>query len=52
MRAYLALLGAGFQRQTTYRLALAAGLVTNAFFGVVRTAIFFARWPGWTWPTP
>ena len=42
MRAYLALLGAGFHRQTTYRLAMAAGLVTNAFFGVVRTAIFFA----------
>ena len=42
MRAYLALLGAGFQRQTTYRLALAAGLTTNAFFGVVRTAVFFA----------
>jgi hypothetical protein len=39
---YLALLGAGFQRQTTYRLALAAGLAANAFFGVVRTAIFFA----------
>jgi ABC-2 type transport system permease protein len=39
---YLALLGAGFRRQTTYRLALAAGLVTNAFFGVVRTAVFFA----------
>ena len=42
MRAYLALFGAGFQRQTTYRLAMAAGLVTNAFFGVVRTAVFFA----------
>ena len=42
MRAYLALLGAGFQRQTAYRLALVAGLATNAFFGVVRTAIFFA----------
>ena len=42
MRAYLALLGAGFQRQNTYRLALVAGLTTNAFFGVVRTAIFFA----------
>jgi ABC-2 type transport system permease protein len=42
VRAYLALLGAGFQRQTTYRLALAAGLATNAFFGVVRTAVFFA----------
>ena len=42
MRAYLALLGAGFQRQTAYRLALMAGLATNAFFGVVRTAIVFA----------
>jgi ABC-2 type transport system permease protein len=42
VRSYLALLGAGFQRQTTYRLALAAGLVTNAFFGVVRTAVFYA----------
>ena len=42
MRSYLALLGAGFRRQTTYRLALAAGLATNAFFGVVRTAVFFA----------
>jgi ABC-2 type transport system permease protein len=41
-RLYLALLGAGFRRQTTYRLALAAGLVTNAFFGMVRTAVFFA----------
>ena len=42
MRSYLALLGAGFRRQITYRLALAAGLVTAAFFGVVRTAVFFA----------
>jgi ABC-2 type transport system permease protein len=42
VRAYLSLLGAGFHRQTTYRLAMAAGLFTNAFFGVVRTAIFFA----------
>ena len=42
MRAYLALLRAGFQRQTSYRLALAAGLATNAFFGVVRTAVFYA----------
>jgi len=42
VRSYLALLGAGFRRQTTYRLALAAGLVTNAFFGVVRTAVFLA----------
>jgi ABC-2 type transport system permease protein len=42
VRSYVALLGAGFQRQTTYRLALAAGLATNAFFGLVRTAVFFA----------
>jgi len=42
VRAYLALFGAGFQRQTTYRLAMAVGLVTNAFFGVVRTAVFLA----------
>jgi ABC-2 type transport system permease protein len=42
VRSYLALLGAGFRRQTTYRLALASGLITNAFFGVVRTAIFLA----------
>jgi ABC-2 type transport system permease protein len=33
---------AGFRRQATYRLAAATGLVTNAFFGVVRTAIFLA----------
>jgi ABC-2 type transport system permease protein len=42
VRSYLALLGAGFQRQTSYRLALVAGLATNAFFGVVRTAVFYA----------
>jgi ABC-2 type transport system permease protein len=42
VRAYWAMLGAGFRRQTTYRLAMAAGLATNAFFGVVRTAIFLA----------
>jgi ABC-2 type transport system permease protein len=42
VRAYLALLGAGLHRQTTYRLAMVAGLATNGFFGVVRTAIFFA----------
>ena len=42
MRAYWAILLAGFRRQATYRLAAATGLVTNAFFGVVRTAIFLA----------
>jgi ABC-type uncharacterized transport system permease subunit len=42
VRAYWAMLLAGFRRQATYRLAAATGLVTNAFFGVVRTAIFLA----------
>jgi hypothetical protein len=42
VRAYLALFRAGFLRQTPHRLALAAGLATNAFFGVVRTAVFDA----------
>ena len=42
MRAYRAMLLAGFRRQATYRLAAVSGLATNAFFGVVRTAIFLA----------
>ena len=37
MRAYWAMLLAGFRRQATYRLAAVSGLATNAFFGVVRT---------------
>jgi ABC-2 type transport system permease protein len=40
--AYGAMLLAGFRRQATYRLAAVTGLVTNAFFGTVRTAIFLA----------
>jgi viologen exporter family transport system permease protein len=40
--AYWAMLLAGFRRQATYRLAMVSGLATNAFFGVVRTAIFLA----------
>ena len=42
MCAYWAMLLAGFRRQATYRLAMVSGLATNAFFGVVRTAIFLA----------
>jgi viologen exporter family transport system permease protein len=42
VRAYRAMLLAGFRRQATYRLAAVSGLATNAFFGVVRTAIFLA----------
>jgi len=39
---YWVLLGAGFRRQSVYRLALVSGLVTNAFFGVIRTTVFSA----------
>lgn len=39
---YWVLLGAGFRRQAVYRLALVSGLVTNAFFGIIRTSVFSA----------
>jgi ABC-2 type transport system permease protein len=42
VRAYWAVLLAGFRRQAAYRLAAVTGLVTNGFFGLVRTAIFLA----------
>jgi ABC-2 type transport system permease protein len=42
VRIYWVLLRAGFRRQAVYRLALVSGLVTSAFFGVVRTAVFSA----------
>jgi ABC-2 type transport system permease protein len=42
VRAYLALASAGFRRQAAYRLALVSGLLTNVFFGVVRSAVFLA----------
>jgi ABC-type uncharacterized transport system permease subunit len=42
VRAYLALVSAGFRRQAAYRLALVSGLLTNLFFGVVRTWLFLA----------
>ncbi|HZD72619.1 MAG TPA: ABC-2 family transporter protein [Actinomycetota bacterium] len=42
VRIYWVLLRAGFQRQAVYRLALVSGLVTNAFFGVIRTSVFSA----------
>jgi ABC-2 type transport system permease protein len=42
VRAYLALVAAGFRRQAAYRLALVSGLLTNLFFGVVRTSLFLA----------
>jgi ABC-2 type transport system permease protein len=42
VRIYWVLLKAGFRRQAVYRLALVSGLVTNAFFGVIRTSVFSA----------
>jgi ABC-2 type transport system permease protein len=42
VRIYWVLLQAGCRRQATYRLALLSGLLTHAFFGVVRTAVFLA----------
>lgn len=42
MRIYWVLLRAGYRRQAIYRLALVSGLVTNAFFGVIRTSVFSA----------
>ncbi len=42
MGTVLALFRAGVRRQASYRLALVSGLLTNVFFGVVRTALFVA----------
>ena len=42
MRICGVLLLAGYRRQAIYRLALVSGLLTNAFFGVVRTTVFLA----------
>jgi ABC-2 type transport system permease protein len=39
---YWQLFVAGFHRQTSYRLAMVAGLATNIVFGFIRTAILFA----------
>lgn len=42
MGATWGLFRAGFRHQTSYRFAMVSGLVTNTFFGVVRTAVFLA----------
>lgn len=42
MRRYLLLASAEFRRQSTYRLALAAGITTNSIFGFIRFSIFYA----------
>lgn len=39
LRTYWLLARAGFRRQATYRMALAAGIFTNSVFGVVRASI-------------
>jgi ABC-2 type transport system permease protein len=39
---YLALVRLSFQRQLTYRTANLAGLVTNAFFGLLRASVLVA----------
>ncbi|MGH2355685.1 MAG: ABC transporter permease [Chloroflexota bacterium] len=44
MRLYVEVAKRAFQRQLAYRTANLAGLVTNAFFGYVRAAIFLAAY--------
>ena len=41
-RVYWRLLGAGFRRQSAYRLAALGGLVANLTFGLLKVAILFA----------
>lgn len=41
-----ALFRAGFRHQAAFRFALVSGILTNAFFGVVRTAVFLAVYRG------
>ena len=42
MRLYWEVAKRSFQRQLAYRAATLAGLVTNAFFGYLRGAVFMA----------
>lgn len=46
LRTYGLLARAGFRRQATYRLALAAGIVTNSVFGVIRASILMGAVAG------
>nr|WP_232303582.1 ABC-2 family transporter protein [Pseudofrankia sp. DC12] len=41
-RVYWRLLGAGFRRQSTYRLAAVGGVVANATFGLLKVAVLVA----------
>lgn len=42
LKTYARLFHAGLRRQTSYRLAMFAGLATNVVFGFIRAAILFA----------
>lgn len=42
MSRYLQLIAAEFRRQSTYRLALAAGAFTNGVFGLIRAGVLLA----------
>ena len=46
MRRYFLLASAEFRRQSTYRLALLAGIVTNSVFGFIRFGVFYAALVG------
>jgi ABC-2 type transport system permease protein len=46
MSLYLAVARRAFARHTTYRAANLAGLVTNAFFGALRSYLFIALYAG------
>jgi len=43
---YLQLIAAEFRRQSTYRLALAAGIFTNGVFGLIRAGVLLAAVEG------
>lgn len=46
MSAYVRLAAAEFRRQGTYRLALAAGIVTNGVFALIRAGVMLAALAG------
>lgn len=46
MSAYLQLIAAEFRRQSTYRLALAAGIFTNGVFGLIRAGVLLGAVAG------
>lgn len=46
MGAMAALFRAGFRHQASFRFALVSGMVTNTFFGVVRSSVFIAVYRG------